>query len=68
MYTFTSMQLFSQQIYIVPGPVKEAENRTMTKGGKDPLSGASVPVGEEDEKPKYTIDGGRSNIKNSQVG
>ena len=41
------MQLFSQQLYI---SIVEAGNRIMTKAGKDPLSGAGVPVGEANEK------------------
>lgn len=61
--SFTSMQLFCQA-----GPVVEAENRTITKAGKDLLSRAGVPMGEADEKHKYVMDSDISNIKNNQAG
>lgn len=64
-YIYATIQ--SANIY-VPAPVIEAENRTMTKGGKDLLSGAGIPVEEVDEKHKHVTDGGISNIKNNQVG
>lgn len=62
------MQLFSQQIYIVLGPVVETKNRTMTKAGKNQLSGADVLVGEADEKHKYVTDGAINYTKNNQAG
>lgn len=67
MHTDIYATIQSANIY-VPGPVIEAENGTMTKGGKDLLSGAGIPVEEVDEKHKHIIDGGISNIKNNQVG
>ena len=46
-YAYATSQ--SANLYIVPGPLVAAGDRTMTKAGKDPLSGAALPMREADE-------------------
>lgn len=46
-YAYATSQ--SANLYIVPGPLVAAGDRTMTKAGEDPLSGAALPMREADE-------------------
>ena len=45
----TKTTIKSANTYFVPGPAVEAENRTMTKAGKDPLSRAGISMEQADE-------------------